>query len=80
VGQKLQKQIRNPGLLTLSGNGETQRDQDCCNCSMLSHTHSPEGHLLLGSRSARGLCSSEFYEDNAGAAQLREEINYSNAP
>lgn len=61
VGQKLQKQIRNPGLSTLSGNGKTQREPDCCNCSMLPHTHSPEGHLLLGSRAAPGLCCSEFH-------------------
>lgn len=75
VGQKIQKQIRNPGLSTLSGNDKTQRDHDCCNCSVLPHTHSPEGCLLLGSTAAPGLCCSEFHEDNAGAAQLRKEIN-----
>lgn len=75
AGQKLQKQVRIPGLWTLSGSGKTQRDGDSCNCSLCPHTHSPEGRLLLRSRAAPGLCRSEFHEDNAGAAQLREEIN-----
>lgn len=39
------------------------------------HTLSPEGHLLLVSRAAQGQGCSGFHEDNAGAVQLREEIN-----
>lgn len=73
-GSKFKRENQKPWIVnTLRKWHSTERPR--LQILQLPHTLSPEGHLLLVSRAAPGQSCSGFHEDNAGAVQLREEIN-----